>query len=256
MPRRFGKTWWGVPLMLLLLVAGGCAFLQGGPGSGTEPVKSAEGTPRSSPEDELSPSSGDRFRVAMSALEGNHVTVAHRHLRGLVGECSSGVWGREALLVLAAIELSPEYGRGTPETAARLAARYLDASHTSTSSIRIAETLYLLAVDLGADPATLLTGSDTPFPVAARFEECDAAEPPGPVRELPTHPGPRTTRAALDEAIAQRDSLAQRVELLTERTAELEAELERIRTLLLPDTVPSGRSDRDDGGPSPDAFLR
>jgi hypothetical protein len=191
-----------------------------------------------------------RFHLAMSAVQRDDYGAATRELRELAGECESGAWGRNAVLALASLELSPRNPDGSPGAAARLAARYLQIRTAPAGSVAVAETLYLLALDLGASPVTdPLASSGGAEGTEIAFENCDRETEASVIRELPSHPGPSTTWATLRAARAQRDaltaaadSLAVLADSLALRTVELEAEIERIRRLLLPDTVRVGES--------------
>lgn len=175
----------------------------------------------------------------MSHIQRDDFDAAARELAELAETCESGLWGRDAVLVLASLELDPRNPSGSPSSAARLAARYLQIP--GTPSVAVAETLYLLAVDLGGEPvADPLSQSPGAVGTALAFENCDVPREPVLVREIPRHPGPPTTRTTLVRASAQRDSLATVVDSLALRAAELEAELDRIRRLLAPDSVRGG----------------
>jgi hypothetical protein len=182
-----------------------------------------------------------RFRLAVRHIESDELEAAARELAELAERCESGPWGRNAILMLAALELNPHNASGSPSAGARLAARYLQVPGASAGSLAVAETLYLLAVDLGAEPvADPFENATDAVETALAFEDCDAIRETVVAREIPRHPGPATTRGALVRASAQRDSLAAVADSLTARAAELEAELDRIRRLLVPDSIGRG----------------
>lgn len=222
------RTFTGVLASIVVSSTAACA---GGPGASRAPVP--EG------------SAVSRYLLALRHIERDEFDAAARELAELAETCESGLWGRDAVLVLASLELNPRNTGGSPSSAARLAARYLQIP--SAPSTAVAETLYLLAVDLGGKPvADPLAESPGAVGTALAFENCDVPREPVLVREIPHHPGLPTTRMTLVRASAERDSLAAVVDSLALRAAELEAELDRIRRLLAPASV-RGRG----GSPSP-----
>jgi hypothetical protein len=211
-------------LLGLLGVMGGCAWLPG----------------RAPSEAQVDPSQA-RFTAGLHAAEASDFQGARELLEELVTHCESGPWGRDAVLVMGALELSPRNPAGTPDVAAGLLARYLQEPTAPPSSVILAETLYLAALDRGADPVgnPFVFRPDLP-PVAPRFAACHRDSDPAPVRSLPTLPESGATREILDRTQVERDSLAILADSLIRRNEALEAELDRIRRLLLPDTVRSG----------------
>lgn len=162
----------------------------------------------------ISGGAGDDSGLAAPLAAGDF-KAATLELQRRAARCESGERGREAVLLWATLELDLRNPHGSPQTAARLAARYLQLLDAEPAGISTAESLYLLALDRGARPV----GEPWDFgQVAPRFSECGEAPPgPGFVRSLPEHPGTPSWRQ-LRWSRAQADSL--------------EAELERIRKLL------------------------
>lgn len=192
---------------------------------------------------------------ASAALDGGEFMEAGRILRFLASRCESGDDGRAAVLLLAAVHLDPRNPHGSPVAAARLSARYLQVPSAPPSTLGEAESLYLLALDLGAPPvddplapipafsrdhrARRLAGG---WRVASRFDGCEAGGTAVEERPLPRHPGTPLWET-LERVWEERDSLARRVESLSEEADEqartlraradsLQSELERIRELL------------------------
>ena len=162
-------------------------------------------------------------------------------LRELAAMCEAGAAGRRAVLLLATAALDPRNPDADADRAARLAAVFLGLPRARGDERALAETLYLLALDRGAvvdTPADTLNadsssamstaeGPGEPLRVAARFHDCSADVGRATAPDaLPTLPGEPLAGAA-----TERDSLQARVR-------ELEAELERIRTLLQEDVTP------------------
>lgn len=227
-----------VPVRLIVLgligAGAGCAWLPGhaGPEGLEGPAVSHE----------------ERFRAGLHAAEAADFEGARVALGDLAARCETGPWGRDAVLILGALELSPRNPGGSPSIAAGLLARYLQEPSSPPSSLILAEAMYLAALDRGAEPVAnpFAPGPAAP-PVAHRFAACHRESEPEPVRALPILPAPGSTRQALDQVRSERDSLAVLADSLTvltdalsRRNAALEAELDRIRRLLLPDTIRSG----------------
>jgi hypothetical protein len=217
-------------LGLLILIVG-CTWLQGPPPP-DRPVEAGE----------------ERFRAGLHAAEAADFQGAGETLGELAAQCEAGPWGREAVLIMGALELSPRNPGGSPSVAAGLLARYLQEPSSPPASLILAETLYLAALDRGGAPVAEPFASDPAAPpVAPRFAACHRESEPEPLRALPTLPAPGSTWEALGRVRSERDSLAvladslaRRNDALTGRNASLEAELDRIRRLLLPDTLTSG----------------
>jgi len=184
--------------------------------------------------------------------------VATSRLRELASRCDRPGERRRAFLSWAMLELDPRNPDGSPETAARLAAQVLQRPEVPAADLRAAETLYLLAIDRGAEPLTppvALQGTARPKDGDCPGEAGDSRV----ARELPEHPAiplslaleaadrraDSLARAADREMDALRkatdrraDSLSKAVEEARGRADSLAAELERIRALLsegLPD---------------------
>ena len=225
---------------LLLVGAGACAWM-------------AERFQPPNPEPDPDPSRFHlAFHLAVGAAEQGDFQAASEQLRELASRCETGPWGREAVLMLGSLELSPENPERSPHRAAALLGRYLQAPGAPVESVVLAEALYLLALEVGADPLDdPLAPSPATEGLASAWENCLSPEKPVLIRSLLEHPGPTTLAETLQtgmvrqEALENRaDSLSALVEVLRARNASLEAELERIRRLLLPDTVqatPTGR---------------
>lgn len=175
------------PALIVLLTLAGCGLVSGG---------------------------GDDPNLA-GPLAAGDFKAATLELKSLAARCENGERGREAVLLWTTLELDVRNPRGSAQTAAKLAARYLQLPDAEPAGISAAESLYLLALDRGARPVT------DPWAfgqVAPRFSRCGEPSPePNVLRRLPEHPGTPSWRA-LRWSRAQADSL--------------ESELERIRKLL------------------------
>ena len=213
-----------------------------------------------------------RFRAAAAALESGRFEPAARTLRELASRCESGTRGRDAVLLLAAVEVDPRNPRPSPAAGAQLAARYLQIPGGDPSTATLAETLYLLALDLGATPVDdpfssvpaapasdaedegeTANGGEVRFwRVAERFEGCGEGGRRSAGVTLPEHPGMPLWQA-VESAYQERDSLAARSAAGAEEAARLrvrvdslQAELERVRSLL----------QQGPGGRPPDSMRR
>lgn len=183
-------------LLAIVVAAGGCAALGLTRGDGK------------------GPSAGDALADAIAAHERGDSRGAAARLERLGTGTAGAPIDRRALLTAAAIELDPRNPERRPQRAARYAdaARLAPATDAWTESI--AETLYLLALELGAEP------------------------PIGDGR--PTLPG-RSLAERLDRAEQLRDSLRLRNDTLEHaldaarmQIAAQASEIDRLRKLLEP----------------------
>lgn len=180
---------------------------------------------------------GSRLHTAAVALGSERFDEAYRDLRFLAERCESGEAGSEAVLLLASQELNPRNPDRSPQAAAQLAARYLQISSASPTSLRVAESLYLLALDLGANPVespfASIPASDPgaaddragrdPDPeeaesaaswsVASGFRDCDVLARPRVERPPPRLAG-RSLREQLTGLTTEQEVLVRRIEFL------------------------------------------
>ncbi|MEX2467497.1 MAG: hypothetical protein WD995_11345 [Gemmatimonadota bacterium] len=181
------------------------------------------------------------LRAAVTALDEGDVPAAQRRLRRIAADCTAAepAVRHRAALLLASVALDPGNPDSTPDEAAMAAARVIREAGPGDSDAALARSLYLLALDQGAAPAT-------------GQEPAGCPPPSGETRSQPTRlpqPASPTSAARLaalqDTLSARTDSLRTLREQLSasrERTEALEAEIERIRRLLLgglpdPDTL-------------------
>jgi hypothetical protein len=200
------------------------------------------------------PAGPTAFSRAVALLDQGSFSAADDALREVASTCESGADGKRALVLLAAMYLDPRNQQAHADSAAMLAARYLFLPDPDSSDRLVAESLYALALDLGADPElrpALLSG---PGMLAPRFSHCTEGDLL--VESVPALPTPvRESRAAAFHALLlKRDSLeahmarsdGDKQALQTELDAtkaelqRVQAELNRVRRLLgAPDTTRS-----------------
>jgi hypothetical protein len=154
--------------------------------------------------------------------------------------CGGARLGRQALLLIAALEADPRNPAGDPDRAAALAGHWLSRPETFPWTRPIVETIYLFALRAGGEPYT--TSSEAPDDVQdllamegaadGAVETCDVSDwavlGGGVPAELNGRPLARGSPSA--SSGVPRDDNGR----LRERVAELEAELERIRETLRP----------------------
>jgi hypothetical protein len=159
---------------------------------------------------------------AAGPLEDGDFQAATERLRQLAAACENGERGRESILVRAMLELDLRNPGGSPDTAARLAARYLQLPDATPDGVSAAESLYLLALDRGASTV------EEPWAmrgVAPRFSHCRApSSEPSQLRELPAHPG--------TPGLWELNEVHRELYLSKQQVDSLKAELARIRKLL------------------------
>jgi hypothetical protein len=91
---------------------------------------------------------------AERALERGHQSEAIAELLLVAGRCPATPVERHALLTAAAVALDPSNGARQLDLGASLAARYLATAPNADATGRpLAQALYLLAVELGAEPS-------------------------------------------------------------------------------------------------------
>lgn len=173
----------------------------------------------------------DRFDRGLALARADSFQRATTELASAARGCRGDPLGQQAVLALAALELDPRHQQGSPERAGRLALHLLDRPDRARWSGRMASTLYLLASELRTgtaplEPApveTLYPGADEP---AERWSGC----------------GPRFEDAAAGDTAARPRlpglPLAVRAARLRARVQSLEAEMERLRSLLEPPGEP------------------
>lgn len=155
------------------------------------------------------------FDEALSARERGDIDEAVADLRTVRRRCAGQRLGRRAFLLLMATRLDPRYRSGPPDSAASGTARYLARDSVSRWSRAMAESLHLIARDLGgysgAHSGSAASGSRT------GGSECGV-------------PGKRVERRALPTL--SRPSLRARVRDLRGTVDSLRAEVLRLRKLL------------------------
>lgn len=210
-------------ILLPLLVLYGCAGL----GLGRE---------------EPSGDEDQRLETAAVLVEVGSWDRAERLLRQLASRCENGEEGRRSMLLLTSLLLDPRNPSAIPDSAALMASRYLGLPDAAPLGRPLAEALYVLALELGADPGLRPGPHAGVGALATRFSDCGASpgsEGPLLLPTLEREPLARRLVALRHE----RDSLAAREppedgqlrarnRVLEGRVAELEAELERIRGIL------------------------
>lgn len=213
------------PVLLLAgLAVAGCARRQPPP----EPVEDPE----------------TRLGLAVSELSRGAYDAATRELAYVHLRYSPQPAGWKAMLLRIAAELDPRNEGGRPAAAARIAAHALESEARPDWIAPLAETLYLLALDLAAPdsaPVHVVLPGPWAAPLAdAADSAAAAAMVKAAARPLPELPRPALAVRLLD-AEAERERLARRVARLEDELAKkdqellrLTQELERIRKTLRP----------------------
>jgi hypothetical protein len=187
------------PLLLAVALAGvtGCAALQ--LGGESEPEV--------------------RLEMGLDALAERDFTRAQRHLEWVYRNYWQEPVGQQALLVLVSAELDPRNTTRRLWASADMAARLLGIPQAPRWMDPIGESMYLLALELGANEDRL----------DRALAALDSAQ------SLPKYTGP-SIPMQMDAIRTERDSLQVKVELLESQREQLDkelkektAELERIR---------------------------
>ncbi len=216
----------GSTMGCFLLLIAGCSYL--------EPV--------------LEPAPPSVFDAGLALMADGDFAGAEVEFRDAASRCESGSDGRRALLFLSFLALEPRNPTAHPDSAALMAARFLNLPGNTREETLEAEALYITALDHGADPELRIDPADPGF--AVRFGDCDQPFPPRAVRPLPILDS--TTSGLLKSLDEERGTLAQENQRLRYTVRQLrhasdslqaqvdtlEAELQRIRRLIrLPDTT-------------------
>jgi hypothetical protein len=164
---------------------------------------------RSTPDPEL------RLQLGLAALAENDVAGARPHLDWVYRNYPAQAPGHQALLALIAAELDPRNPDRSLWTSADLAAQLIGAAGAPAWSRPVANTLYLVALELGASEER----------AAAAQQKVDMPRFDGPslaaqMRELEEERDAQKRRA---------DAQAQQIEQLEKEIREKNAEIERIR---------------------------
>ncbi len=160
----------------------------------------------------------ERFKTGIQALSNGDYNTARTDLTWVAQHYASDDEGQRALLILAALEMDPRNPTRRTDVGADLAASFLRLPERDTWVDPVAQTLYLLDLELGA---------------AEQRAEAAEAEQQRRQRELPKLPGPSVS-ARLRDVQAERDQLAKKVSTLEDQLADKERELERIRKTIKP----------------------
>ena len=158
-----------------------------------------------------------RFDSGIKALAEGNYSAAHRDLAWVAERFAHEDAGQRAVLVLAAMELDPRNPARRPDAGSDLAGTFLQLPDRDGWIDPVAQTLYLLGLELGAAEER-----------AQRAERAVELQ-----RQLPTLPGPSVT-ARIRAVEQERDRLARQVTALEEKLAEMDRELERIRKTIKP----------------------
>jgi len=207
-----------VAIALFTAGVAGCATLRGERGPGPE----------------------ERLRQGLAVLAEHDFARARPLLERVYLEHWQRPQGRQALLALAASELDSRNPERRLGVGAELAGRYLSLEPVPDWTVPAAESLYLLAIELGGRDEELARADSSRQ--AAEAERRDVLKALGGGRALPqseVESVPDRLRKLMAEHDSQRNELQQRVSALELRLATTEkelkdaqAELERIRRTL------------------------
>lgn len=159
-----------------------------------------------------------RFEQGLEALSRGDYRTAQEHLTWVVQNDSDKKHGKQAMLTLAALEMDPRNPARRIGVGADVVATYLSLPEKPAWTQPVAQTLYLLSLELGAAEERAERAEREAERVAAR---------------LPALPGPTVT-ARLRTAEQERDRLRSRVDTLEKELAEKVQELERIKKTIRP----------------------
>lgn len=162
----------------------------------------------------------EHFGEALSAHARGDYGDAISRLRVVRERCAGRELGDRAFLLLVATRLDPRFRDGRPDSAAAGTARYLSADSTSRWGRAVAESLHLIARDMGG-----YAGADAASPAPHRAAD-------GADCELPTAALAASSDSGQALPSLSRPSLQGEIRILRTRVDSLRAEVERLRELL------------------------
>ena len=173
----------------------------------------------------------ERFARGMTALRAGDYVTANSELGFVAERYGSENIGQQALLIVSALEMDPRNPKRRLALGSELAAAYLRVEEAPAWTAPLAETLYLLALELGAAEERV---------AQAEAEKAQAERKAAETNNLPRLPQTSSTvPTRLREVREERDRMGKRVEQLEaqladreNKLAEKEKELERIRKTL------------------------
>jgi hypothetical protein len=160
----------------------------------------------------------ERLEESLAAFARGDYRTAQEGLAWVAQHDPDDKHGRQALLALAALELDPRNPARRIAVGTDVAAGYLALGDREPWTNPLAQTLYLLGLELGA--------------AEERVEKAERAAERAAAR-LPSLPGPSVS-ARIRNVEQERDRLKARVETLEKELVEKEQELERIRKTIRP----------------------
>ncbi len=180
------------------------------------------------------PGAKQRLAHALAVLDSGQYAPAAQELQALAQSYPDRALGRQALLSAAAAELDPRNPDRQLDRGAALMTQYLESSGTNDWLHPVAQTLYLLSLELGATVERAQQADADAARARAQASRAVARA------ELPRLPGAPVT-ARLEDLEHERDRLAARVHELETGTAQLQKqladslqELKRVRRTLRP----------------------
>jgi hypothetical protein len=169
----------------------------------------------------------DRFESGMAAVRRGDFAQANTDLNWVADHHPNDEIGRRALLIMAALELDPRNPRRGLARGADLAGAYLKSDQNERWTEPVAQSLYLLALELGAAEERVAQAQADRLAAEHRANEGSLPRFPEPSRSVP---------ARLHAVEDERDKLAKRVQTLEEqiadrdkKLAEKDKELDRIK---------------------------
>lgn len=213
-------------LAAAVAAAAACASGSGGPVASTHPGSRAplpaEGT--------VAPARDEPGVGVARAVASGERDVAYARVLETLERCGTRPLGQQALLLLAASELDPRNPDPRLPLALRSAQLVLQASEPEAWARVLAESLYLLALRIGAREPGAYAADEAELGVRVRKGNERAAFPVDEECEaLPWPAGP--TAEVGDPPALQGPSYPARIDRLRRRVAELESELERLRRI-------------------------
>lgn len=169
------------------------------------------------------PGPEEAFREGLAALDSARADRARGSLEEVRDACGTSPLAQQAVLVEAAAALRGQPNERDPTRAAELAAAFLRQPRPPAWGVPVAESLYLMALELGA-PA--------PGPDATAAVFASAGQAPDEIAEGCAARWDAAVRDGMEVPTLAGTSMAARMERLEGQIQRLRLEIERLRGLL------------------------
>ncbi|MGH7459808.1 MAG: hypothetical protein ACREMA_02115 [Longimicrobiales bacterium] len=173
----------------------------------------------------------ERFAAGLAALHRGDYVTANEEMGWVVEHYGSEDVGRQALLAVAAIEMDPRNPQRRLTLGSELAGAYLRQPQAEWLQ-PVAQTLYLLSIEMGAAEERVAQVEAEKQQVERRIEEVERSLPQLPESVMPFPARVRAMKEAHDRLARKVEALETQLAERDKKLADTEKELERIKKTL------------------------